>query len=284
MKRRMFVLWRVWASLSGLVAAAVVIVAGIELVAIARAWPDDWHVYASGPIPESHFIQRARAHGNVIWKTRPLDTIAPVIARAVILAEDVRFYKHHGFDLAAIGEAIDRNLREGAFRMGGSTISQQTVKNLFLTTDKTLRRKLTEAALTLGLERHVSKDRILELYLNIAQFGPNLFGVEAASEHYFGHAATIATEIEAAELAATLPAPVPDNPSTRTRAFLRRRDRILWNLAGVYAPPANAVPPQLRPATAPATASVAVSAPVAAGSVTSTVVGQSATAAVTQAA
>ncbi len=110
---------------------------------------------------------------------------------------------------------------------GGSTISQQTAKNLFLSASRNPLRKWHELLLTLGMEYHLSKDRILELYLNIAEFGPGIYGVEAAARHYWGVPAQHLTRSQAAQIAATLPSPKKHNPATRSARFLAHTNKII---------------------------------------------------------
>jgi monofunctional biosynthetic peptidoglycan transglycosylase len=127
-------------------------------------------------------------------------------ARAVVVSEDQRFFEHHGFDTKAIGDALDDYAAGGRMR-GASTISQQVAKNLFLWPGQTFARKGLEAWLTGWIELLWPKRRIVETYLNVAQFGPCLFGVEAASRRFFGVSAAELSPIQAARLAAVLPAP-----------------------------------------------------------------------------
>ena len=145
----------------------------------------------------------------------------------MILAEDSRFYEHSGFDLIAFKEAMDYNLREGRLVLGASTISQQTVKNLFLSPSRNPLRKWHELILTWGMEHNLTKRRILELYLNVAQFGQGIYGVQAASQAYWGIEPDQLSVAQAAELAATLPGPVKNNPVTQTRYFEKRSKKIL---------------------------------------------------------
>ena len=205
----------------------------VDLFYLALTWPD-WQRLARGPIPKSAFIQdyeREQArHGRAAqlrWQPVALAAIPRHVQRAVVLAEDSRFYGHSGFDLVAFKEAIDYNLNEGRFAVGASTISQQTVKNLFLSSSKTPLRKWHELVLTWGMERHLTKQRIMELYLNIAEFGPGIYGVHAAAQAYWGTAISNVDARQAAELAATLPSPGKNNPGTRTGHFEKRSARIL---------------------------------------------------------
>jgi len=158
----------------------------------------------------------------------PLSAMAPTLERAVIGAEDGKFCRHWGFDWTAIDHAVDR-YEEGGRVLGASTISMQTAKNLFLWPGRDFLRKGLEAYLTLYLEALWPKDRILEVYLNVVELGPGLYGAEAASRHYFGHGAASLSRREAALLAALLPAPrrrliIPPDPVTRAyTAIVERR-------------------------------------------------------------
>ena len=146
--------------------------------------------------------------------------------RALIVAEDSRFYTHAGVDLEAFQAAMEENISKKQFIYGGSTISQQTVKNMFLSASRNPLRKWHELVITLGMERNLSKKRILEIYLNVAEFGRGVYGVEAASLHYWGVPSSELSARQAIELAATLPSPIKHNPATRTRAFENRVRRI----------------------------------------------------------
>jgi len=151
------------------------------------------------------------------------DAISPQAGIAVVAAEDQRFPAHHGFDLNAIGDALRSRANEGRLR-GASTISQQVCKNLFLWPGRSMLRKAAEAYLTLLLEVLVPKRRILEIYLNIAEFGDGVYGVEAASEAFFGKPSSALLADEAALLAAVLPNPKrlrADKPSI----YVRERQR-----------------------------------------------------------
>ena len=148
------------------------------------------------------------------------------MVRAVIVAEDSRFYEHDGIDLEALRQAMEYNLSQQRFAYGGSTISQQTVKNLFLTPSRNPLRKWHELILTFAMEYYLPKRRILEYYLNVAEFGRGIYGVEAASLYYWNVPVAYIGSAEAIELAATLPSPVNNNPRKRTRAFERRIKKI----------------------------------------------------------
>lgn len=203
---------------------------------LAWIWPD-WKALAQGPVPRSRFIETylAERSAHSDWpplRWTPVDHagLSRSLMRAVVVAEDARFYEHTGFDLQALREAMDYNLESGELRYGASTISQQTVKNLFLSASRDPLRKWHEAVLTWSMERHLSKRRILDLYLNVAEFGLGIYGAEAAAQRYFHHSAADLSYREAAELAACLPNPKRDNPVTHSRAFVRRAAKIARRL------------------------------------------------------
>lgn len=143
--------------------------------------------------------------------------IASVAKRAVVASEDDRFMDHWGFDFTGIQDALEKNLAEGAFAAGGSTITQQLARNLFLSPSKTLWRKGEEALITVMLETVLGKRRILTLYLNVVEWGDLIYGIEAASRYYFHKPASQLTRHEAAFLAAMLPNPrfYQNNPHSR---------------------------------------------------------------------
>ena len=161
----------------------------------------------------------------------PLDSISPNLITAVIYAEDGLFLYHHGFDVKQMKIAHEENKSGRRFR-GGSTISQQTAKNAFLPHSRTMVRKALEAYYTVMIETFWSKRRIMEVYLNIVEFGDGIYGAEAASQHYFGHSAKTLSRREAAQLAATLPSPLKRNPSHSSPYFRRRtadiQSRFSW--------------------------------------------------------
>ena len=195
-------------------------------------WPD-WAAYEAGTVPRSQFIlayelEQSRHEGwrKLRWRPVSIDKIPACMVRAVIVAEDARFYAHNGVDIDALKAAMDDNLSEKKLLLGGSTISQQTVKNLFLDSSRNPLRKWHELVLTLGMEHAISKKRILELYLNVAEFGRGIYGVDAAARFYWGIPASRLSNRQCIELAATLPSPVRNNPGTRTRSFNNRIRKI----------------------------------------------------------
>ncbi|KUG22631.1 monofunctional biosynthetic peptidoglycan transglycosylase [hydrocarbon metagenome] len=140
-----------------------------------------------------------------IWV--PLSSISPYLMKAVIIAEDDKFWSHEGFDFEAMQKALEKDIKKKKFKAGGSTISQQLAKNLYLSPSKNPIRKLKEAILTWRLERNLSKRRIMELYLNVAEWGDGIYGIEVAARKHFGKSASALTAREAATLAAVIPSP-----------------------------------------------------------------------------
>lgn len=197
----------------------------------------DWDQFSHGPIQKSRLIMQYEFKQNqqadlpqLRWYPVAIEIMPEHLARAVVVAEDSRFYSHQGFDQAAIERAIEYNLSKGKFAYGASTLSQQTIKNILLNPSKNPLRKLHEAILTYAMEQSVGKQRILEMYLNIAEFGRGIFGVDAAARHYFYKSVRELTIYESIELAATLPSPRNNNPKTRTKQFLKHRNKIRSHL------------------------------------------------------
>jgi monofunctional biosynthetic peptidoglycan transglycosylase len=157
----------------------------------------------------------------------PFNKISPHMRRAVIIAEDPNFYHHNGLDFFAIKLAFRHNWEERELAIGASTITQQLMKNLYLSSSRNPLRKYREALLALRIERCVKKNRILELYLNVIEWGESTYGVEAAARRYFGKSAAGLSRSEAAMLAAMIPNPRIYNPTKPTRALYRRQSRIL---------------------------------------------------------
>ncbi len=226
----------------------------VDLIYLATIWPD-WKQLAQGGIPKSSFMQlyEAKQAGRdwprLRWQPVSHAIIPRHVLRAFIVAEDSRFYEHSGFDLIAIKEALDYNLDRGQVVFGASTISQQTVKNLYLSPSRNPLRKWHEVVLTWGIEHNLRKSRILELYLNVVEFGRGLYGVQAAARAYYDVDVDRLTLVQAAELAATLPSPVKNNPASRTESFQRRTQRILGLLTREQArlAPAELLPAALSP-------------------------------------
>lgn len=180
--------------------------------------------------PPNLYMRAERARlGAIRHEWVPLAAISPHMARAAVAAEDANFCLHWGFDMAAIRSALD----EGAGR-GASTIPQQTVKNVFLWPERSWLRKAIEAVLTPVVVTLWSKRRVLEVYLNVAEFGTGIFGVEAAARHHFATGAADLTLAQAARLAAILPDPKGRDPA-RPSAFVRRRAEAIAQGAATIA-------------------------------------------------
>ena len=169
----------------------------------------------------------------------PVKRTPQTLVQAVLVAEDTRFYEHRGFDFEQIRDAWRANRRGGRLR-GASTISQQTAKNLYLDPSRNLLRKGREAILTAWLELWMPKERILELYLNVVELGPGVFGANAAARVYFDRQAGDMTREQTALLAATLPAPLARNPAASTPALRARQRMILSRMGRWYEGPSLA--------------------------------------------
>lgn len=178
-----------------------------------RDWKGNFHPFTVGP-------------KNRYWTASA--SIPPEMKWAVILAEDARFYKHEGIDVNAIKNAIRYDLEKKSFARGASTITQQTAKNLFLSREKSLNRKIKEVILAYRMEEKLTKGRILELYLNVVELGPMVYGIGHGARYYFGKPASALTPRECAFLAAMLPGPrVAYNPYRNMGKVVRRSGMIL---------------------------------------------------------
>jgi monofunctional biosynthetic peptidoglycan transglycosylase len=178
-------------------------------------------------------LEAARAHRP--YKKRyqfvPLRRISPDLQHAVIAAEDGRFFEHHGFDWIEMHKVLEDDLRHERLGRGGSTITQQLVKNLFLTTERSLVRKAVESAVVPLVEWLLVKDRILELYLNVIEWGPGIYGAEAASEYYYHEPASATGREQAARLAAIIPSPLKRKPARMNQyseEILNRMSKTGW--------------------------------------------------------
>jgi monofunctional glycosyltransferase len=159
-------------------------------------------------------IERAMAGEQPVrdYRWRRAEVISPHLPRAVVAAEDGRFFQHHGFDWEELRASRERARAAGGPMRGASTLTQQLIKNLFFTTHRNPVRKAYEWALTPPAEWILGKDRIVELYVNVVEFGPGIFGAEAAAQHHFGVDAAVLSRRQAASLAAVLPAPLRRRP------------------------------------------------------------------------
>lgn len=161
----------------------------------------------------------------------PLSAISPTLQHAVVSAEDGRFYQHHGIDWQEVQQVIDQDVERGRLGRGGSTITQQLIKNLFFTTSRNFLRKAVEFTLAPIAERILSKRRILELYLNVIEWGPGIYGAEAAARAWYHLPAAGLTREQSARLAAIVPAPLRRRPARMNSyggAILRRMAQHGW--------------------------------------------------------
>jgi len=198
-----------WRSLLALAGIALVLLLAWQLWLFGHVW---WWVDHN---PETTAFMRARLESMQTKDPRarlthrwvPYQRISGHLKRAIVAAEDGKFLDHEGFDWEAIQKAHEKNVKRGKIVAGGSTISQQLAKNLFLSGERSPLRKLQEAAITVMIENTLGKRRILEIYLNVIEWGNGIFGAEAAARHYFGVSASELTPEQAARLAAMVPNP-----------------------------------------------------------------------------
>ena len=177
---------------------------------------------------------------DAIWKHRrytkrfefvPTRRISPDLQHAVVAAEDTRFRQHHGFDWAEMQKVLEQDMQRQKIGRGGSTITQQLVKNLFLSTERSFVRKVAEFALVPMVEAILTKDRILELYLNVIEWGPGIYGAQAAAEYYYHVPASDVSREQAARLAAIIPAPLkrkPERMNEYSAVILERMEKMGW--------------------------------------------------------
>ena len=174
--------------------------------------------------------EQARQKGRKarrLWKRVPLSRISPYLIQAVLIAEDDKFFEHEGFDWASMRKALEANIEKKRVRRGGSTITQQLAKNLFLNPEQSIWRKLREAAISLALERELSKKRILELYLNLIEWGDYIYGAEAASQIYFQCPAAALSLSQAIRLASVLPNPHRFSATENGNRRMNRKRKII---------------------------------------------------------
>lgn len=204
----------------------------ITLIALLLCWIGGLALFrfAGPPVTATMLISSIEQDRWVRHYTRPLPRISPALQRAVIASEDSRFCLHHGIDFGAVEDAVADYQEKGRLR-GASTISMQVARNVFLWTGGGAVRKAIEVPLALALDAAWPKRRILEIYLNIAEWGPGLFGAEAAAQAYFHKPAAALSVSEAARLAAILPSPRRWNPVNPT-AFIRQRAAVIEKRMG----------------------------------------------------
>lgn len=215
------------------------VVIGIQLWFF--GWVLIWRFTEPGPTQFMRIRLEELQHKNPqatlqhIWV--PYGQISVNLKRALIAAEDSKFMQHQGFDLEGIQKALEKNEKRGRIAAGGSTITQQLAKNLFLWPEKSLIRKGEEALITMMIEATWSKRRILEVYINEIEWGTGIFGAEAAARHYFGVSAAELDEYQAAKLASMVPSPQYYDRRGETEGLLRQTDVILERMNKVAIPP-----------------------------------------------
>ena len=223
---------RLFALIGGGVAMALLGWVGLKLV----TWPDVAKLSSTHP-QSTAFIDRYRSRSEADSTLHPIrwsftDAISPFLARAVVSAEDTEFFDHPGFSTHEIQAAIREAIAEGEAPRGASTITQQLAKNLWLSPSRSPVRKIEEALLTRQLERHLTKERILYLYMSVVEFGQGIYGAEAAANHYFAKPARDLSPMEAAQLAASLPRPTSWNPASTSRGYRAHVDRVWDRMRG----------------------------------------------------
>ena len=215
------------------------IVLGIELWFF--GWVLVWRVSEPGPTQFMQIrlaeLQKKNPGARLQHQWVPYNQISMNLKKALIAAEDSKFMQHQGFDFDGIQKALEKNEKRGRIAAGGSTITQQLAKNLFLWPEKSLIRKGQEAAITLMIEGTWSKRRILEVYMNEIEWGTGIFGAEAAARHYFGVSASDLSEYQAAMLASMVPSPQYYDRKGETDGLLRQTDVILERMNKVTIPP-----------------------------------------------
>jgi monofunctional biosynthetic peptidoglycan transglycosylase len=218
-------------ALTAVVAGAAIALAGLTIHQIAT-WPDVPSLARANPASTA-FIDRWRARQSAAgrparpaWSPVPYARIAADLKLAVLVAEDIDFFTHDGFSRVELEKAISEAWEKGEAPRGASTLTQQLAKNLWLSPSRNPLRKVKEAILTRQLERHLGKRRILELYLNVVEFGPGIYGAEAAARAYFGIGAAALDRRQSASLAAGLPKPSTWHPGSKSPVYARRVARI----------------------------------------------------------
>lgn len=204
-------------------------------------WVLIWRITELGPTQFMRIrldeLQRKNPGARLQHAWVPYGQIATSLKRALIAAEDSKFMQHQGFDLDGIQKALEKNEKRGRIAAGGSTITQQLAKNLFLWPEKSLLRKGEEAIITVMIEATWSKRRILEVYMNEIEWGTGIFGAEAAARHYFGVSAAELSDYQAAMLASMVPSPQYYDRKGETEGLLRQTEVILERMNKVAIPP-----------------------------------------------
>ena len=206
-------------------------------VALKLWWWEDHNPVSTAFMDSRLAVMRERLpNANLKQQWVPYAKISSHLKRAILVAEDDRFVDHEGFDWDAIQKAMDKNQKKGKVVAGGSTISQQLAKNLFLSGERSMLRKGEEALITLIMERILDKERILDIYLNVIEWGDGVFGAEAASRHYFGISAERLSQEQAAKLAAMVPRPRFYDRNRNAPWLLKKTQIILERMPNAQLP------------------------------------------------
>jgi len=224
--------------LAWLAVAAAAIFLAVQLSFLARVWWwRDHNPQTTAFMEASLERMRAKKPGAELRRTWvPYERISAHLKRAIVAAEDAKFTDHEGFDWGAIEKAVEKNRRKGKVVAGASTISQQLAKNLFLSADRTPWRKGQEALITVMIEHVIDKRRILEIYLNVIEWGEGVFGAEAAARHYFGTSAATLGPEASARLAAMVPNPRFYDRNRNTAWLMRKTQMILARMPAAELP------------------------------------------------
>ena len=245
---------------TGRVIVAVFAVMFIYAAAVFVSLPDVRQLRAGNPKTTAFMELRAREARSRGEQPRrlqqwvPYSRLAPNLVRAVLLTEDAKFWRHDGLDYEQIKESMEVNLERGEFARGASTITQQLAKNLYLSPSKNPVRKMKELLIARRLEAELTKQRILELYLNVIEWGDGVYGAEAAARTYFGKSAASLSASEGALLAAAIANPRVMNPANPTARLRRRQAMVLRRMGAVEPPPVMATTPAVPAPGVPAEA------------------------------
>ena len=197
-------------------------------------YPDVFELVSKNPIPTAFMEYRKEQWADegkqkeINQKWVDFKSISPYLVKAVLISEDDGFWKNDGFEVDEMRQAFEKNLKAGKFVAGGSTVTQQLAKNIYLSPSKNPIRKIKEAILTYRMNKTLSKRRIAELYLNCAEWGDGIFGIEAAARHYYGKSARALSAMEAAKLAAILPNPILYQPEQSGR--VAKKSALLYRI------------------------------------------------------
>lgn len=220
---------RLLVAVFSLAVVGIALLAATSAFALAIEWkiPETQELRGPAIVYDRHGHVLARLSSDVEIRPRPLSEISKHLQHAVIATEDRRFYEHQGVDPISVARAVVSNVRFGGIRQGGSTLTQQYVKNVYVGKEQSLYRKVREALIALQLEKELSKDDILEAYLNRVYFGEGAYGAEAAARTYFGKSAAELDRAESATLASVLSAPTALSPRNGRKAARVRRNVVL---------------------------------------------------------